>query len=479
MRIVFAASEAAPFIKTGGLGDVAQALPLALSRIPNVEVMLFLPYYGAMKANPFFDVEKIGEFSVSLSWRNQYVGLYRLKSKKRKLRVFFIDNEYYFKRDQIYGCGDDGERFAYFSKAILESLCQMHVCPDVIHCNDWQTALLPTLLHACYQEFLGGVKTVFSIHNIEYQGWVHPFFLGEVLGLGMEYDSVFQHSGSYNFLKSAVVSCDALTTVSRTYANEICDPYYAHGLSSVILAHQSKLCGIVNGIDFASNDPKTDSALASNYDAFDSASGKAVCKADLQKELGLPFSPKTPLLGMVTRLVSHKGLDILCEALEEWMSWDVQIAIVGTGDARYEKYLTALAAKYPDKLSVSICFNKALASRIYAGSDIYLMPSKSEPCGLSQLIAMHYGTVPVVHETGGLKDTVQPFVPETGEGLGFTFQRFCKEDLLDALRRALTVYAAYPEAWQRAVSNGMNADFSWDLPAMEYLDLYCRLTQNS
>ncbi len=476
MKTVFAASEAAPFIKTGGLGDVAQALPLALSQIPKNEVHLFLPYYKSIKENPDIAVEKIDEFQVSLSWRSQYVGLFRLKSKKRKLRVYFIDNEYYFKRENIYGEGDDGERFAYFSKAILESLCRMDFCPDIIHCNDWQTALIPTLLHAFYQETLGSAKTVFSIHNIEYQGWADPYFLGGVLGLGEAYENTFRYHGSVNFLKSAILSCDALTTVSKTYAEEICFPEFAHGLDPVIRDHKFKLSGIVNGIDFASNDPASDQNLACNYSAENADQGKKECKAALQRELSLPERSDVPLIGMVSRLVRHKGLEILCDAIEEWMQWDVQIAIVGTGDWEYEDRLKEIADAHPDRISVNLCFNKALASRIYAGSDIYLMPSKSEPCGLSQLIAMHYGTVPLVHETGGLKDTVIPFDPETGLGLGFTFQRFQKDDLHDALRRTLTVFAHNKLAWSRAAQNGMTSDFSWNQPAGEYMKLYRQIT---
>ncbi|MBR2615506.1 MAG: glycogen synthase [Clostridia bacterium] len=472
MKIAFAASEAAPFIKTGGLGDVAQALPLALSKIPGVEVLLFLPYYGKMKREGSFSAELIEEFELSLSWRRQYVGLYRVRSRKRKLKVFLIDNEYYFDREPIYGALDDGERFAFFSKAILECLCRLGEKPDIIHANDWQTALIPCLLHGFYEESLGSAKTVFSIHNIEYQGWVHPYFLGDVLGLGTEYDDVFRFDGSHNLMKSAVLCCDALTTVSRTYARQIMEPYFAHGLDGVMRDHSFKISGIVNGIDFASNDPMTDPGLPVPYGPENALEGKRAAKAALQKELGLAPDPDVPLIGMVSRLVSHKGLEILVPALEELMDWNVQIAIVGTGDRDFEEALSALAARHPKRFCASICFSRALGSRIYAAADLYLMPSKSEPCGLSQMIAMHYGTVPVVHETGGLKDTVTPFDPETGEGLGFSFSRFTKEDLLDALRRALHVYGGLPEAWKRVVHNGMTADFSWDSPAKEYLSLY-------
>ncbi len=479
MKIVFAASEAAPFIKTGGLGDVAQALPLALSRFPDTEVLLFLPYYGKIKDDPSIRTEFIASFDVSLSWRTEYVGLFRLISKKRKERVFFIDNEGYFKRDKVYGEPDDGERFAYFSKAILESLVYLDETPDVIHCNDWQTALIPVLLHAFYQQKLGSVKTVFTIHNIEYQGWVHPYFLGEILGLPGSYNSAFQLGDGHNFMKSAILNCDALTTVSRTYAREICDPYFGHGLEKIISEHAFKLSGIVNGIDTDVNDPAHDNSLLFRYDKNCFAEGKAQNKAALQKELGLDVRPEVPLIGMVSRLVSHKGFDLFCDALWELCNWDVQIAVLGTGDAAFENALREASRRAPGKIAAKICFSKDLASRIYAGADLYLMPSRSEPCGLSQLIAMRYGTIPVVHETGGLKDTVLPFLIHSGEGYGFTFQSFTREDLLDAIRRALTVYGTDRELWNRAIKNCMSADLSWKKPAKEYLALYQRLTDNT
>lgn len=475
MKIVFAASEAAPFIKTGGLGDVAQALPAALSRIPHTEVLLFLPYYGRIKDDPAVKTEFVSSFEMPLSWRTEYVGLFRLVSKKRKERVFFIDNEMYFKRSRIYGEPDDGERFAFFSKAILESLVRMGENPDVIHCNDWQTALIPVLLHAFYQESLGNAKTVFTIHNIEYQGWVHPYFLGEVLGLPDSCNSSFQLGDGHNFMKSAILNCDALTTVSRTYAREICDPYYGHGLDGVIAEHAFKLSGIVNGIDTAENDPANDPALDMRYDPSCFAEGKAADKAALQNELGLPVRPDVPMIGMVSRLVTHKGFDLFCDVLGELVNWDVQIVVLGTGEAGYESTLCAAASARPDKVSAQIRFSRDLASRIYAGCDLFLMPSRSEPCGLSQLIAMRYGTIPVVHETGGLKDTVQPFRQDLGTGFGFTFQSFTRDDLLDALRRALTVFGTDKAAWNKAVSNCMTAELSWKKPAKEYLALYERL----
>lgn len=472
MKIVFAASEAAPFIKTGGLGDVAQALPNVLSKYPNQEVLLFLPYYGSIKWNTDLEVEQVAEFQMDMAWRSQYVGLMKLKSRKRKLRVYFIDNEYYFNREGTYGYPDDGERYAYFSKAILACLSYLGEKPDIIHCNDWQTALVPIFLHALFQDELGSAKTVFTIHNIEYQGWTHPYFLGNVLGISENYDSVLQYKDSLNFMKGAILTCDALTTVSQTYAHEICDPYYAHGLAPVIQEHAFKLSGIVNGIDTDVFNPETDKAIDTNYNVETVKEGKAACKKALQEQLGLAVREDVPIIGMVSRLVGHKGLDLLCSAIDELMGWDVQIVILGTGDAEYEHRLQYTATRNPDRFSLNLCYNAELSSKIYAASDIYLMPSKSEPCGLSQLIAMHYGTVPIVNETGGLKDTVIPYIASEGTGLGFTFQSFNKDDMLGALRRALEIYGGDPEGWQNIVKNDMTAEVSWEKPAEDYISLY-------
>ncbi len=479
MKIVFAASEAAPYIKTGGLADVAQALPAALAKHAGVRIALFVPYYPAVRETWGEQTETVRTFNVKLGWRNQTATLRRLVSKSRKLRVYFIENDYYFKRDTVYGCADDGERFAYFSMAILESLVQLREVPDVIHCNDWQTALIPTLLHAFYQDRLGSAKTVFTIHNIEYQGWVDPYFLGDVLGLPDDYDSAFRFGSSHNFMKSAILKCDALTTVSETYAREICDPYYAHGLDDVIREHSFKLTGILNGIDTDVNDPSSDPFLAKRYGSDTFREGKAACKAALQRETGLPVRPDVPVIGMVTRLVSHKGLDVLCERLESLLEWDVQLVILGTGDPYYEVRLRNTAACHADRFALCLGFSKELASRIYGGADLFLMPSKSEPCGLSQLIAMRYGTVPVVHETGGLKDTVIPYDPSRGKGLGFTFYDFTGDQLLDAVGRALRIWWDNCGEWDGIVRNDMTEDVSWSRSAARYLDLYGRLAAGS
>lgn len=476
MKIVFAASEAAPFIKTGGLGDVAEALPRALSEQKGNEVLLFLPYYKSIKQNPNIETEFVKSFAVDLSWRRQHVGIFKLKSRKRKLKVYFIDNEYYFGRDGVYGYPDDGERYAYYSKAVLESLASLGECPDVIHCNDWQTALIPLMLHAFYEKTLGKAKTIFTIHNIEYQGKADPYFIGDVLGLSSKkYNNTLIFDGSVNFMKSAILCCDALTTVSETYAQEIKYPYYAHGLAGVISDHAFKLSGIVNGINTEIFDPAKDKALFLNYDKQTVKEGKAANKKALQQKLGLEIRDDVPVIGMVSRLVSHKGVDLICAAIDELMRWDVQIVIVGTGDSVYETRLKICAERNSKKFSLNLCFDPALASQIYAASDIYLMPSKSEPCGLSQIIAMRYGTIPVVNETGGLKDTVAPYNTESGKGVGFTFQSFERDDMLDALRRTLSVYGGDKKGWDKVVYNAMSRESSWDVPAAKYTELYNKL----
>lgn len=473
MKILFAASEAAPFIKTGGLGDVAGALPEVLSKIKGNEVCVFLPYYKRIKQNPAIEVEFIKSFAVTLSWRVQHVGVFKLKSKKKKLEVYFIDNDYYFgNRDSIYGDGDDGERFAYFSKAILESLVELNMRPDVIHLNDWQTALIPVFLNTFYVEALGNIKTVFTIHNIEYQGKADPYFLCDTLGLPQERTSTMIYDNCVNFMKGAILTCDALTTVSKTYANEIKYPYFAHGLAPIIEEHAFKLSGIVNGIDLDTCNPETDRALFKNYSSSDVKEGKAQNKKALQERLNLPQRDDVAVIGMVTRLVSHKGLDLVCAVAEELMNWEVQLVIVGTGDFVYENRLRAVATRHPDKFSLNLCFDSALASQIYAASDIYLMPSKSEPCGLSQLIAMRYGAIPVVNETGGLKDTVPAFDEGTGEGVGFTFKSFNCDDMLDAIRRALKAYGADKKIWDKVVLNALARVSSWEKSAKEYTELY-------
>ncbi len=478
MKIAILASEGAPYAKSGGLGDVMEALPAALSRIPGNQVMLILPYYKKIKENPNYPVELVVELEVQLGWRRQYAGIMRLTNRKDDVTVYFVDSEYYFgsREGAIYGQGDDGERFAFFSKACLDALIAMGQIPDVIQCNDWQCGMVPTYLKAMYRPMLPNTKCMYTIHNIEYQGWADAGFFDDVLQLPWEYRSCLDMNGSVNVMKAAIETCDMVTTVSETYSRELMYPYYAHGLDSVIAGNVWKLTGITNGIDVNTFNPETDPALPAHYNADTFRQGKAKCKAALQEELGLPVEPEVPLLVMVTRLAGHKGLDLLCYIARRLLNEEkLQIAILGTGEAQYESFFRGLEAEYPDRVSAKITFDLALASRMYAGGDIYMMPSKSEPCGLSQMNAMHYGTVPVVHATGGLKDTV-PGVDDNGEnGLGFSFQSYNGDDFLWALKRCLGLYQHNRAAFEALQHRGMTTDFSWDVPAGRYMDLFCSM----
>ena len=480
MKIAILASEGAPYAKSGGLGDVMEALPAALSRIPGNQVMLILPYYKKIKENPAYPVELETELEVQLGWRKQYAGVMRLTNRTDDVQVYFIDNEYYFgaREGAIYGQGDDGERFAFFSKACLDAMSALGMIPDVIQCNDWQCGMVPVYLKALYRPLYPNTKCMYTIHNIEYQGWADAWFFDDVLQLPWEYRSCLDMNGAVNVMKGAIETCDMVTTVSETYARELMYPYYAHGLDSVIAGNAWKLTGITNGIDVHTFNPETDPALPAHYNAETFPEGKSKCKAALQKELGLPQAPDVPLLVMVTRLAGHKGLDLLCYIARRLLNEEnVQMAIVGTGEAQYESFFRGLEAEYPDRVSAKITFDLALASRMYAGGDIYMMPSKSEPCGLSQMNAMRYGTVPVVHATGGLKDTV-PGVDDNGEdGLGYNFQSYNGDDFLWALKRCLKLYEQDREAFRELQYRDMTTDFSWDVPAGRYMELFRAMCQ--
>ena len=478
MKIALLASEAAPYAKSGGLGDVMEALPAALARIPGNEVVLILPYYQKIKDNPAYQVENVAQFQVALGWRQQYAGVLRLKNRDDGVQVYFIDSLYYFggREGAIYGHLDDGERYAYFSKACLDALAALSFQPDVIQCNDWQTALVPSLLKAQYRPLFPNTKTMFTIHNVEYQGWAGSSFFDDVLAFPWEYRGCLDMGGAVNFMKGAIETADVVSTVSETYAQELMYPYYAHGLDSVLSAASWKLTGITNGIDVNTFNPETDPALPAHFNAKTFAKGKAACKAALQEEVGLPVKPDTPLMVMVTRLVGHKGLDLLCYLARRLM-WetDAQLLILGTGESHYEQFFRDLQREFPDQVSAKITFNLGLAARIYAGGDIYLIPSKSEPCGLSQMNAMRYGTVPVVHATGGLKDTVPP-ADENGEGgLGFTFRSYNADDFYGALQRALRLYKENPKAFRALQKRGMEQDFSWDVPAAKYMEQFRKI----
>ena len=475
MRIAVCASEGAPYAKSGGLGDVMEALPAALARMAGNEVALFLPYYGKIKNNAAYTVEKVAERYVHLGWRRQYAGVLKLLGRNDGVQVYFIDNEYYFggRTGAIYGDLDDGERFAFFSRACLDAMDAVNYIPDIIQCNDWQTGLIPVYLKALYQGRFSGTRCMYTIHNIEYQGWARADFFDDLLGLPWEYRGRLDMGGSVNMMKGGIETADLVTTVSETYARELMYPYYAHGLDNVLAANAWKLTGITNGIDTNTFNPETDKALPAHFNAETFPVGKAACKAALQEEVGLPVKPDVPLMVMVTRLAGHKGLDLLCYIARRLM-WeeDAQLLILGTGEAQYERFFKDLAAQYPEQVSAKITFNLGLAARIYAGGDVYLMPSKSEPCGLSQMNAMRYGTVPVVHATGGLKDTVPP-CDENGEGgLGFTFQSYNADDFLAAVKRALNLYNHNREGFRALQKREMEQDFSWDVPAGKYMDLF-------
>jgi len=475
MRIAVCASEGAPYCKSGGLGDVMEALPAALKRIEGNEVALFLPYYNKIKNNAAYEVEKVAECVAQLGWRQQYAGVMKLTNRTDGVQVYFIDNEYYFggRTGAIYGDMDDGERYAYFSRACLEAMVALDYIPDVIQCNDWQCALIPTYLKAVYHNAFPKTRCMYTIHNIEYQGWAHANFFDDVLGLPWEYRSCLEMNNSVNMMKGAIETADLVTTVSETYARELMYPYYAHGLDGILANNSWKLTGITNGIDTNTFNPETDKALPAHYNSETFVEGKAAVKAALQEEVGLPVKPDVPLMVMVTRLAGHKGLDLLCYIARRLM-WeeDAQLLILGTGEAQYESFFKDLAAEYPEQVAAKITFNLGLAARIYAGADIYLMPSKSEPCGLSQMNAMRYGTVPVVHATGGLKDTVPP-CDENGEGgLGFTFQSYNADDFMASIKRALDLYNYNREGFRALQKKEMETDFSWDVPAGRYMELF-------
>lgn len=475
MQIVFASAECAPFVKTGGLGDVAGSLPAALVRA-GAEVIVMVPKYATIKDEYKAQMEHFSDFYVSLGWRNEYCGLEKLEHDG--VTYMFVDNERYFARDYPYGFFDDGERFAFFSKAITESLQHLPAgfeC-DILHCNDWQTALAPVFLREFYQglPLYDRVKTVFSIHNVAFQGQFSDTVMEDILGVAHIPAAATQlrcDACSINYMLGALRYADAITTVSPTYANEIQTPEFGEGLDGVLRERSYALQGILNGIDVAGFDPATDKRIAANY-TVDDRSGKAVCKAKLQEELGLEVRDDRPLMVMVTRLTRQKGMDLVMYALDRILSGGVQVAVLGTGDRDYEDGLRYFQDKYPGTMAARIEFDPALSQRMYAAADMFLMPSKFEPCGLSQIIAMRYGTLPIVRETGGLKDTVQPYNEFTGEGTGFSFTNFNGDEMGDAVFRAARLFWDNRDAWNQLVTQAMSQDFSWTRSADKYLDLY-------
>ena len=472
MKLFFAASEVAPFIKTGGLADVAGSLPNALAKLGH-DVRVILPLYSAIPAMWRRQMTFLKSFHFPLSWRNAYCGLFSLAYQG--LTYYFIDNEYYFQREGLYGQFDDGERFAYFSRAVVEVPIQLGWSPDIIHCNDWQTSLVPVyLLEARHREpLLMHTKSVFTIHNIEYQGQFDRNILGDVLGLDESYfrEDMLSYYGDVNLVKGAIYAADYITTVSPTYAKELQYAFYAHGLEGVIADNYHKFTGILTGIDLEHNNPATDPFLPAPYSAAD-PSGKAACKAALQEKLGLNVDPDVPIIACISRLVAHKGYELVTAAFPKILEHYVQFVVLGTGDWGIESFFRMAAQEYPGRVSANLMYSAELASQIYAGADLLLMPSISEPCGLSQMIAMRYGTVPIVRLTGGLKDSVPSYNPTTGTGLGFTFGSITPGDLLGAIDRGLEAYETDRPNWTALMKRGMTTDFSWDQSAAAYEKVY-------
>lgn len=471
MKVLYCTSEARPFVATGGLADVAGSLPQAL-RLRLIGCRVVLPLYEDIPQEMRDNMKFVTSLSVPVAWRRQYCGVF--EARIGGVIYYLIDNQYYFKRKGLYGHYDDAERFAFFSRAVLEMLPYIDFHPDVINCNDWQTAMVPVYYNAFYanNDWYKGIKTVFTIHNIQYQGKYGPELLEDVLGIPQHQASILEYDGCVNMMKGAIEAANRVTTVSPTYAKEIMDPWFSHGMDGILRQRSWKLSGILNGIDVVSYDPATDKDIYAPFTAED-LSGKAVNKAELQKRLHLEEKPDIPLIGMVTRMVSHKGLDLVKETLDQLM-WenDIQFVILGSGDYEYETFFHQMQDKYPGRLCACFGFVPELSRKIYAGADIFLMPSKSEPCGLSQMIALRYGTIPVVRETGGLKDSIQ----DSGDGCGngFTFQSYNGGDMLYAIHRSLEGYANH-EGWEILVKRAMQCDNSWGHSANAYIRMYREL----
>ena len=472
MKVLFATSEAYPFAMSGGLADVSGALPKAL-RARLVGARVILPLYDTIPQQLRDTMHFVTSISVPVAWRRQYCGIF--EARANGVIYYFADNQYYFKRGSLYGHYDDAERFAFFSRAVLEILKVIDYAPDVIHCNDWQTALIPVYLRLFYQddEKLRRIKTLFTIHNIQYQGKFGKEILGDVFGIPNTEASLVEYGDCINLMKGAIECAHAVSTVSPTYAREILDPWYSHGLDAILKERSWKLTGIVNGIDTEVYDPANDPALFAPYSA-DDLTGKAVNKKELQKMLDLPEQADLPLIAMVTRLVPHKGLDLVKARLDSILNFGVQMVVLGSGDYEYESFLCEIAERYPDRFRLRTGFQPDLAHKIYAGSDLFLMPSKSEPCGLSQMIALRYGSLPIVRETGGLRDTVQD--SGLGEGNGFTFENYNADDMAHAVYRAVEGYKD-PAGWKMLTKRAMECDNSWGASANAYIRLYRELVK--
>lgn len=470
-KILFVGAEALPFAATGGLGDVLGSLPAALHRADgNVDVRVVIPMYKVISEKYKQRSRLVAEFTVQLSWRRQYCGVWAYKYGD--ITYYFIDNEYYFKRQSLYGSFDDGERYAYFCKAVMEMLPKIDFMPDVLHCHDWQSALCVIYLKRKYRylEDYSAMKAVYTIHNIDYQGIYNFDILGDIFCLDSWDRYVVEYDGCINLTKGAIVCCDVLTTVSPRYAEEIQTEYYSSGLHHILKMNKDKIRGIINGIDTDYYNPETDKSIVKNY-SLDTIGDKVENKLALQKTFGLPERGDVPMLAMISRLASHKGFDLVRRVADEILASDVQFVLLGTGEGELEDFFSNLAQRHPDKCGVMLAFDKLLAKQIYASADMFLMPSKSEPCGLAQMIASRYGTIPIVRETGGLYDTIKPYITSEGTGNGFTFKTYNAHDMLDAVRRALSLYCE-KEEWSKLVANAMNMDFSWNASAKKYLEMY-------
>ena len=468
MKVLYAASEALPFMASGGLADVAGSLPQAL-RKRLIGARVVMPLYDTIRQELKDTMTFVTHISVPVAWRRQYCGIF--EARHNGVIYYLLDNQYYFKRDRIYGHYDDAERFAFFARAVLEIIPHIGFKPDIIHCNDWQTAMTPVYYSTMYADQPGweNIKTVFTIHNIQYQGVYGMELIGDVLGMQPGTEHIVEYNGCVNLMKGAIETANVVTTVSPSYANEILDPWFSHGLDNILAQRRFKLSGILNGIDVDNYNPETDKNIFANYTAED-FSAKKVNKAELQKMFDLPVSERTPVVGLVTRLVSHKGLDLIKVILDELLATtDIQFVVLGSGDWQYEEFFKEMAARYPDKLGLRLGFVPDLARKIYAGADIFLMPSKSEPCGLSQMVALRYGTIPIVRETGGLKDTITD--SGDNEGNGFTFARYNAHDMLHAIRRAVEGYQN-EEGWNILVKRAMECNNSWNRSANESIRLY-------
>lgn len=468
MKVLYAASEALPFIASGGLADVAGSLPQAL-RKRLIGARVVMPLYDTIRQELKDKMTFVTHISVPVAWRRQYCGIF--EARHNGVIYYLLDNQYYFKRDRIYGHYDDAERFAFFARAVLEIIPHIGFKPDIIHCNDWQTAMTPVYYSTMYADQPGweNIKTVFTIHNIQYQGVYGMELIGDVLGLQPGTEHIVEYNGCVNLMKGAIETANVVTTVSPSYANEILDPWFSHGLDNILEQRRFKLSGILNGIDVENYNPETDKDIFANYSAED-FSAKATNKAELQKMFNLPENPRTPVVGLVTRLVSHKGLDLIKAILDELLATtDIQFVVLGSGDWQYEEFFKEMAGRYPNQLGLRLGFVPDLARKIYAGSDMFLMPSKSEPCGLSQMVALRYGSIPIVRETGGLKDTITD--SGDNEGNGFTFARYNAHDMLHSIRRAVEGYSN-EEGWNVLVRRAMDCNNSWNRSANEYIRLY-------